>query len=188
MVNGGSCVDWVLRTVRLSPGEGIDRTVCGVPPGSRGLRFRPLLSPGGGAGLPPAAAGRLDGLRLNHAAPDILRAAIEGLAFELGRYVQILKDAGMAPDRLVLCGKAAGSAATPRIVADVTGLPVDCVAVAETAAFGAAIQAAVLCGPDAPLRDTVHRMVPPPRRELPGQHRERYAELFRDYMQAAGDL
>ena len=79
LVNGGACVSWAVRTLNLGS-LGVaetDALIAGVPPGSDGLRFRPLLSEGGGANPPSGLAGRLDGLRLAHSPAHILRALIE---------------------------------------------------------------------------------------------------------------
>ncbi len=66
MVNGGACVAWAAEApeARNMSVEEIDALLSEAPGGSDGLRFRPLLSEIGGAGLPPGTAGRLDGLRL----------------------------------------------------------------------------------------------------------------------------
>ena len=149
MVNGGACVAWGARTLNLgSLGvSGTDALIAGVPAGSDGLRFRPLLSTGGGASLPRELAGRLDGLRLSHAPSHIMRALIEGLACELGRYLHLMKIGGVTAGRLVMCGGAAASTVTPGIIADTTGLPVDCVTVPETSSIGAAVFARGLVEP-----------------------------------------
>jgi xylulokinase len=133
MVNGGACITWAVKALNLgSPGIAeIDAMLASVPAGSTGLRFWPLLSEVGGAGLPAGTAGRLEGLRLGHSAAHVVRALIEGLACELGRYLRLMGAGGVGVNRLVMCGKAAASTVTPVIIADTTGLPVDCVMIHE---------------------------------------------------------
>jgi sugar (pentulose or hexulose) kinase len=170
LVNGGACVAWGVRTLNLGPLgiSGTDALVADVPAGSDGLRFRPLLSTGGGANLPRELAGRLDGLRLAHTPSHILRALIEGLACELGRYLHLMKAGGVTVGRLVMCGGAAASTVTPGIIADTTGLPVDCVMVPETSSLGAAVFARGLVEPGSSLAALADEMKPPLRHVQPG--------------------
>jgi sugar (pentulose or hexulose) kinase len=170
MVNGGACITWALKTLNLgSLGVGeIDALIAGAPAGSDGLRFRPLLSELGGAGLSPGTAGLLEGLRLGHTGAHVLRALVEGLACELGRYLDILASGGVSVRRLVMCGKAASSTITPTIIADTTGLPVDCVAVSETSSLGAAVFARLLVEPRAGFLSLADAMKPRSRRVEPG--------------------
>ena len=169
LVNGGACISWAVRTLNLGP-LGVSETdalIASAPPGSAGLRFRPLLSEGGGAGFPRGLAGRLDGLRLEHTPAHILRATVEGLACELGRYLQMMAAGGVNVGRLVMCGKAAASTVTPGIIADTTGVPVDCVAIPETSSLGAAVLARGLVEPKPGLACLADEMKPAVRRVEP---------------------
>jgi len=170
MVNGGSSLSWAART--LSLGElgiaDMDRILASVPPGSAGLGFWPLLSPLGGGALPPGTTGRLDGLRLDHTPAHIVRAVVEGLACELGRYLQLMEREGLGVDRLVMCGKAASSEVTPQVIADTTGRAVLCSALAETTCLGAAVLARVLLEPRSDLAAMADAMKPSMRRVSPG--------------------
>jgi xylulokinase len=186
MVNGGACITWASKLLRgrTMSVEETDALLGQAPAGSDGLRFRPLLSPIGGAGLPPGTAGRLDGLRLGHTAAHLVRALVEGLACELGRYQRMLEAGGVAVRRLVMCGKAATSTVTPGIIADTTGLSVDCMTVPETSSVGAAVFARMLVEPRALLVDLSAAMVPRSRRVGPGpgapDARARLAAYLRD--------
>lgn len=188
MVNGGSCISWALRTLALGNlgVTGVDGLLSSVPAGCAGLRFRPLLSEIGGAGLPPGTSGRIQGLRLGHTPAHILRALVEGLACELGRYLHMMKNGGVEVGRLVMCGKAAASAVTPAIIADTTGLPVDCVAIPETSSLGAAILARCLVQPDVGLAALADRMRPPVRRVLPGPGAEAARAVLSEYLESTG--
>ena len=188
MVNGGSTLSWVTRTFSLGdPGVAdIDEILLSVPSGSDGLRFRPLLAGKGGGGLPPGTRGRLEGLRLDHTPAHFLRAAVEGLACELGRHLLMMEDGGVPVSRIVMCGKAAASRVTPQVVADTTGLTVDCSTLAETGALGAAVLARSLLEPGADLAGLADAMKPPMSRVLPGpdagqarQRRDQYVAALR---------
>ena len=184
MVNGGACITWAAKALNLgSPGiVEIDELLRSVPAGSAGLRFRPLLSEVGGAGLPPGSAGRLDGLRLNHTHGHIMRALIEGLACELGRYVRLMDAGGVEVKRLVMCGKAAASTVTPCVIADTTGLPVDCVMSPETSSLGAAILARGLVERGMSLEALAESMKPSVRRVEPGPGRAAAGALLDEYI------
>ena len=186
MVNGGACITWATRLFNrgsMSVKE-TDALMAGAPPGSGGLRFRPLLSDLGAAGVPPATAGRIDGLRLGHTPAHVLRALVEGLACELGRYLDMMRQGGVNVRRLVMCGKAATSEITPRIIADTTGLPVDCVAEAETSSLGAAMLARSLVEPHADLLALSDAMKPRSSRIEPGSGADEARSRLNEYLQS----
>ena len=168
MENGGSSISWATRTMGLgSPGvQEVDRILLSVPDGCAGLRFRPLLQQI--ASLPPGMTARIDGLRLEHTAAHIVRAVVEGLACELGRFLAMMRDAGVRVERLVLCGKAASSSVTPQIISDTIGLPVDCVSATETSALGAAVLGRALLEPGAGLQKLADALRPSLARVQPG--------------------
>jgi len=179
MVNGGSAIEWVLGLSgrgALSREE-IDAALESVPPGSGGLCFRPHLVPG--LGTDPAAprGGSINGLTLGHTANHLLRAAVEGLACELARYLDVLVAGGFTVRRLVMCGKAAASRVTPQIVADATGRPVACVAEAAVSAFGAATVARALVNPAANLAQLAEKHAPASRTVVPGEHAGVYRRM-----------
>ncbi|MFW6189331.1 MAG: xylulokinase [Planctomycetota bacterium] len=184
LVNGGAAVEWARRTFGVgdSESEHLDELLGVVEPGAAGVRCRPLLAPGGGAGLPSGIRGRLDGLRLSHTPRHLLRAVVEGLACELARHLRFLSAADLRPERLVMCGGAAAGRVTPQIVADATGLPLECTEESETGALGAAVIARGLAGPKSPLADLATRMAPPTRRLAPGENARLYAELLEEYL------
>jgi len=184
MGNGGSAVSWAADLLGLpSPSVGdIDRLVRSSPPGSRGLRFCPLLA-GGAAEVPPDASGRLTGLRLSHGRSDIMRSVLEGLALELARYVGILANAGIGPERLVMCGGAASSSVAPGLVADATGVPVACARESDTSALGAAIIARALVE-QAGLAELSDKMRSARREIEPGMNRPLYRRLAEEYREA----
>jgi xylulokinase len=184
MVNGGSSVTWAARTLNLGDVDiaGIDRLASSVPSGSSGVSFRPLLLSAWAGGLPPGSAGRLDGLRLEHSPAHIVRAVIEGLACELGRYLRVMKEGGVEAARLVVCGKAASSAVTPQIIADTVGLDVECARLAETSSLGAAILARKLAEPDADLAALSDAMKPSMRSVKPGAGASESAQRLDRYI------
>ncbi len=99
------------------------------------LMFHPYLygSPHG----PEASAGFL-GLRGWHDRGDMLRAVIEGIAFNHRVHVDALRE-GFAPERARLTGGISRSPMFARIFANALGMPVTVRATEEAAAWGAAL-------------------------------------------------
>ena len=184
LVNGGSAFAWAARLLGLS-GKSVaelDRLMETVSPGSDGLRFRPLLASRGGAALVPGTRGRLAGLQLTHKPAHVLRAVVEGLAVELARYLRFFQKGGIVVERLVMCGGSAGSQVTPRIVSDVSGVPVACATESEMSALGAAMIARGLIESDADLARLSQEMTPPVRAFEPGPNVDLYRQLFDEYV------
>jgi xylulokinase len=93
----------------------------------------------------PNATGTLTGLRSDTSREQMARAAYEGVLAGLVAGVETLKRLGVSTSgRLAVTGGGARAAAYRQLLADLTGRPVYVVDQAETAAAGAAIQAAAI--------------------------------------------
>jgi xylulokinase len=91
----------------------------------------------------PGATGLLAGLRSNLAREEVARAAYEGVVAGLLTGLEALADLGVATNgRLILTGGAARSVAYRQLLADLACRPVYVADLDETAAAGAAVQAA----------------------------------------------
>ena len=152
-----------------------------APPGSEGVRCWPFMTPFGASGLEPNTAGCLAGLQLSHRAPQLLRAVVEGLAFELNRHLDFVRARGQTVERLVLGGGAAGSRVTPQIVADVTGVPLRCHAGVEASLVGAVVLARGLTEPGVSLKALAEAMRPVTHEVRPGKDRAVYEAGYRRY-------
>lgn len=183
MVNGGSAFRWARELLALGElnRDELDAMMDSVPPGSAGVRFRPLLAPGGGAGLRAGTRGCLEGLRLSHGTGHVLRAVAEGLVMELARHLRFLLDAEVRVKRLVMCGGGALSRLTPQMLADTAGIPVACVTEGEVSALGAAIVARGLAERDQALDALAKEMSPPLRLYEPGENRDFYRQMQEQY-------
>jgi len=189
MGNGGSALEWAMQLTGREnvSGDQLDDMLEAVSPGSDGLRFWPLLLSIRAAAASLDSGGRLAGIRLAHSANHLLRAVVEGLACELARHLAFFTDAGFPVGRLVMCGAAAASRATPQIVADVTGQPVACVGQPAVSAFGAAVFARALVETATPLGDLARAWAPASRTVKPGEHAAVYRELLRKYLESFDD-
>ena len=81
-----------------------------------------------------------------HGEGHLLRALLEGVAFEHRRHIDVLRSAGIRFDSAVLSGGGSRSPVWPQIFADILGIPIAVAACAETGALGAAIAAGVGAG------------------------------------------
>jgi xylulokinase len=144
---GGLFRDWVVRMVGPGDAEGAGAVdVERVPvwaPYPRGERV-PLDDPDRRA--------TLDGLDLTHGPAAVVRAADEASAFVVRRTIEAAcAHAGVTARRIVATGGGIRVDAWVQALADATGLPVDCVAVADGAALGSAWLARIAAGLEDPL-------------------------------------
>jgi xylulokinase len=94
-----------------------------VPPGSDGLIVLPYFS---GERTPindEQAQGVLFGLTLAHTRGHIYRALLEGISYGLLHHLDLMRQAGVHPDRIVATGGGSRNRLWAQIVSDVTGLP-----------------------------------------------------------------
>ncbi len=122
--------------------ERLTRQAEAVPPGCEGVLFVPYLQ---GERVPdlPRATGSLLGLRTGSLRPGVLfRAALEGTSLNLAWGVDRLRALGVRVDAVRLVGGGAQNPLWRQVLADVLGAPVQLLAEPESAALGAALQAA----------------------------------------------
>jgi xylulokinase len=133
----------------------LDEEAARVSPGADGLTFLPYLQ---GERTPHRDAtlrGALLGLSLAHTRAHVTRAILEGVCCALRDSLEILRELGLAPDRMLLTGGGARSPFLRRLQADVLGLPVHSSVREEGPAYGAALLAAVGAGAFADLEAAV---------------------------------
>ena len=131
-----------------------------APLGSRGTMFLPWLA---GAACPhydENARGALIGMTLGTTKAEMLRAAMEGICFEMREMLDALKAAGFKKfDRLRINGGAAHSKLWNEIQANIYGCTVETVKAPEATALGAAMIGAVGAGIFGDLREAADHMV-----------------------------
>ncbi|HWH30357.1 MAG TPA: xylulokinase [Mycobacteriales bacterium] len=121
---------------------GLDRLALNARPGADGLVLLPYLD---GERTPdlPDARGSLHGLTRAAMTPENLaRAAVEGMLCGLADAVDALVRCGVQPQRVLLIGGAARSAAVQAVLPSLIGVPVVVPQAGEYVALGAARQAA----------------------------------------------
>jgi xylulokinase len=140
---GGKSLQW-LRDL-LAPGESLasfTSIAMSAPPGADDLLFLPFLMGERGA-RGGGAPGAFVGLSTEHGREDLVRAVLEGVAFELRR-LQQKRGTPLPTDVLTLKGGGARSELWCRIVSGVFGLPYR--TTRRDAAYGAAMTAGVSVG------------------------------------------
>ncbi len=152
-----------------------------VGPGSCGLVFVPYMNGVLGPYWDPLASGLLLGLRGTHGLPHIYRAILEGIAFELRLDTKGVQEAlGRSVKRFVAMGSGAESSLWRRIIADVTGIPVQLSGTADAAALGAGIIAAAGAGLYKDAHEAAEKMTRmlPDRFEPDRERHEFYSRIF----------
>jgi xylulokinase len=153
-----------------------------APAGSGAVFFYPHLAGGGSPRWLPESTGAFAGLSLATGSGEIIRAVLEGVAFQI--YASIIAaGAPHRPNGLCIYGGGAESEPWCQIISDVTGLPVRVSAIEETATAGAAI----LAGLGAGIYETAAeaaRLVGHDRHFEPDLSRhEQYEGIFADYQE-----
>jgi xylulokinase len=111
---------------------------------------------------------RVEDLALHHEPAHLLRAAYEAAGFVVRHHLDLAREAGLSPRRIVATGGGTQVPHWMRALADCTGLPVEVAAVPEGAALGAAFIARKAAGLEQHLTDatrwarTSHTVEPDP--------------------------
>ncbi len=149
------------------------------PPGANGLFFLPYLMGERTPHWNPKARGGFIGLTIRHTRADMLRAVLEGVAFNLKWVLDIFLAQGAQIEAMRLIGGGARARFWNQIMADIYGMPVQRLSILEEAtSMGAALAGGVAVGlyPDFsmaermnPIQETIQ---PDP------QAAQVYAELY----------
>jgi xylulokinase len=165
----GSAMNWCRRLLSPAEREGappdyaaLELALSSVPPGADGLLFLPHLMGERGRCGGADARGAFFGLTLAHTPAHLLRAVVEGVAFQIRREIDAAAAAAggsgpwstaspaasppRAEDPITLSGAAARSPVCRQLIADVTGRRVAAPAVPDSTVLGAAMVAAVAVG------------------------------------------
>lgn len=137
--NGAVAVKWLAE--RLYPGrepEDVLRLAEQAPPGADGLLFAPLLAGERAPVWDPRARGVLFGLTLAHRNEHLIRAAMEGVVFQVAAIADLIRRTGRPIREVRASGGFARSPLWCQMLADVLDTPVTVPPVVESSALGAA--------------------------------------------------
>jgi gluconokinase len=140
--NGGNLYAWLRDTLRLEPPDATEREVASLPPDGHGLTWLPFLAGERSTGWVASARAAIVGASLATRPIDILRAALETVAYRFALIHALLAEACPRADEVVATGGAlAASPAWTQIMADVLGVPIRPSTEPEASSRGAALLA-----------------------------------------------
>jgi xylulokinase len=145
---GGSSFRWIRDNVLDgSSYDDLTRLAASSPAGANKLLFNPSLAGGSSQEPSPHIRGGFSGIDLRHTRADVVRAAMEGIAMNLGAVLEVLRRFVPLSGEMLMVGGGSKSRLWRQIFADVYGM--DCVKTnvdQEAATLGAAAVAAVGAG------------------------------------------
>jgi xylulokinase len=120
----GAALTWAYEQIGQWPKLGVKledaiEEALAVEPGVGGLCFIPYLAGERSPYWSDDIRGGFYGLRLGHAAPHLLRAVMEGVAFSLRCLLDIYAEAGAPIDEIALAAGGTLTAGWPQMIADV---------------------------------------------------------------------
>jgi D-xylulose kinase len=159
----------------VDPYELLTEGASEVPAGSEGILHIPHFV---GAGAPywnPHARGIFAGLALGHTRKHLIRAILEGVAYEIRTNLDVMRELGMSSSEVRVTGGASRSRLWMQIQSDVFNLPVILTQIEEATALGAAILACKGAGVFSSITKAADEMVRPVDRLTPSStNREVY--------------
>ena len=140
--NGGNLVAWLRDTLQLPEPEETEEMLSRMEPDAHGLTFLPLLAGERGPGWADLANGAIAGLSMSTTPIEILRAAMEAVAYRFALIAEIVEEASPGEKEIIATGGGLLHSPTwTRIMADVLGRPVIVSGVQEASSRGAALLA-----------------------------------------------
>jgi xylulokinase len=138
-LTGGNILKW-FRT-EFGHGQSYDELLTEIATAPTNLLVLPYWTPSGTPYFDCETPGAIVGLRLCTKRGEILRALLEGVAFEMRLNLEILEQSGCPLNELRSIGGGARSAAWNQLKAEVLGKPLTRLEISEASCLGAAILA-----------------------------------------------
>jgi xylulokinase len=153
-----------------------------LPQKPSGLLVLPYFTPTGTPYFDSSVTGAIIGLRLHTSREEILRALLEGVAFEMRFNLSILEKSGIVIKELRAIGGGSKSSAWTRLKANILNKPITTVSVAEAGCLGAAMLArAAITG--IPVKQIVPQWVKTSQTVFPEKEvAQHYENQFRTYL------
>lgn len=165
-----------------------------TPPGNKGLMLIPYYSGAASPYWDLRARGVIFGFLLDHGKSHLVRAILEGLAFESRRKKEFMeKGSGVPITKVRMYGGSAKSSIWNQIFADILGVEVSTLKTPETTALGAAICAAKGSKVYSSFQKAVKAMVHIDKRFLPDPEKRKlydklYSEVYSKFYDRVHDL
>ena len=184
---GSSLMNWLKETFSLQEDDQGDHDweafynlAAGAPPGNWGLTLIPYFS---GATAPYwdlDARGVMFGFLMDHGKSHMVRAIMEGLAYETRRQMGFMENGtGIPISEIRMYGGSARSDLWNQVFADISGVKLCTTETVETTALGAAICAAAGVGIYSSIEEAANHMVQVKKEYRPDSgHRQLYDRLY----------
>lgn len=130
----------------VDPYELMNQEAARIPVGADRLLYLPYLMGERTPHLDANARGVFFGLSSVHTRAHMLRAVMEGVAYSLRDCVEIIRENGLAPKEMLVCGGGGRSELWRQMLADLCKTPVATLSGSEGPALGVAILAGVASG------------------------------------------
>jgi xylulokinase len=148
-LTGGNILKWYRdefafqeKEVAMQSGRNIYEVILDtLPQRPSKLLVLPYFTPTGTPYFDSSITGSIIGLRFNTSREEILRALLEGVAFEMRLNLSILEKSGIVIDELRAIGGGGKSKVWTQLKANVLNKPITTVSVTEAGCFGVAILA-----------------------------------------------
>jgi xylulokinase len=176
--NVGVALGWVNSILRTSWAELYATAACPWAPGTP--LFLPNLAGERWDQANSGPGGAWEGLSVAHRRDDLLRAALEGVAFLLRSRLDDLDRAGCRPDKVVIAGGGSRDPSWRRLLADVLRRPLFTASTPWLSVRGATLIAAVAAGLHATLADAA-RSIPPPEPATDGSSSDSAEEHYQRF-------
>ncbi|MGE5138755.1 MAG: gluconokinase [Rudaea sp.] len=140
--NAGDAYDYLHGLLQRPPVQVEERELSAMPPDSHGLTILPFFSGERSPGYHGNARASIVGLSLNSSPDELVRAAIESVAFRLAVIYRLVLKAVPGPEEIIASGSSLLRSPTwAQILADVLNKPVTLAGNDEPSAVGAALMA-----------------------------------------------
>jgi gluconokinase len=148
--DGGNLIEWLRNTLRLPDPVESEKLLSEMKPDAHGLTFLPLLAGERGPGWADLANGTVSGLSMTSKPVEILRAAMEAVAYRFAIIAEMLETTSPGEKQVVASGGGLIHSPTwTQIMSDTLGKPVTLSGVKEASSRGAALIALqALGGPE----------------------------------------
>ncbi len=143
----GAAIQWLRDKLILIPSAAATEAIAESASGTDGVYFVPAFVGLGAPYWDPNARATLTGVTLATEAKHVVRATLEGIAYQVRELVEAMEaDSGEPLRELRVDGGAAANNFLMQFQADILGKPIVRPADAETTALGAAYLAGLACG------------------------------------------
>jgi xylulokinase len=167
----------------------LTQSVQSVPPGSEGLIILPHLTGAMSPEMDPNARGVVFGLNLATKREHFVRAIMESVAYMLRANIQLIQDAGISMNDIILTGGASQSDIWNQIMSDVLGKEVKTIKSPEAGCVGAAILAGLGTGIYSSADDACRSIIQINKTYRPNtKNHEVYQNIFETYRQLYSSL